>query len=955
MSLSLEKLKALSNTDNLKSVQSLKLEGLELISCFKILLREMGVTLFILSLRNNALSTIEIPLGFTNLRKLDLSTNLLTNIGSSDLWSTMPRLQILYLHDNLLESWDTFTTLSYIPRLAHLTLFNNPCIHLPQYRKFMLSTIPTLLALDFHIATQEERLGIHIPDLELSKVWIQDLPDMKSFKLHMYKLRRKWEKCSPVIKIQSHYRRYYAKKNIGGNMLSERDKHAITIQKHVRAWLLRLHLRKDLEKMLRESKNDYLLYTPAQFIRYQAVHKIEKAYSRYRIVKRFRKKRYDAATKISASWKRWRVSRYNLPILKSRKFYVLKSQQRTLICMLRAMAMYSPDFYHPANSILDRMAPEFFEKIPKKPNGYTFPELFNRISECKSIKVVRFPDVENLAYSHIPLLQVMKWVKSAKILNSGNEKPIKNLSIPKKYCSDEDYLRLKKFRIRGKFMTQNERKKFKNIQLNLDEYLDLVEFVAPSLGFLQELFLMILEYNRLVFSKDLPIFQPIFKISLDRVKAACTVQACWKGYKVRKNNMLGKLAIERRAVLCLQRWWKSIRFIHRMKFLVKLKKILTEYTKPVVYIQAHLFQYLVPIVSKFSFLEQNFGFYCTGDTVYICNLSRKRFLPDWVGSNCTIENSGSYSVSEEEKTLQAVILSGAKVEIVTLQNEVSDRPPVADSHIKFVKLEYNSVEEVKRRASILYLKTLDYRTGSYVPLFTRNMLTHPFLMSKLRHIWKLRQIDSSDNCPAINILLRALNPKEENIRIPTLPIVPESLMSPILLESLSPMSKGENAIDFNSENTEVITSRQIVNQEILRQRVKYTRDEAFRRQAELKYAKQMDLETRISVYKEDKEHTVGILTYRKSVEVKEIELKRSFIEAQNKRKQHSINEKKFIMQFAQAKNMIGKLMKHSEIERHKARTASEVKTRVNDVKMRSKERRELVQAILYEKFKKKAL
>ena len=75
-------------------------------------------------------------------------------------------------------------------------------------------------------------------------------------------------------------------------------------------------------------------------------------------------------------------------------------------------------------------------------------------------------------------------------------------------------------------MTQEEKKKLKKMTLNLDDYLDLVEFEAPSLDFVRELFFMILDYNKAVVSKDLPIFLPIFKIFLDRVKAACTLQAC---------------------------------------------------------------------------------------------------------------------------------------------------------------------------------------------------------------------------------------------------------------------------------------------------------------------------------------------------------------------------------------------------------------------------------------------
>ena len=174
MDLNIEQLKVIANTEDLRTIKFLKLEGMQLNSCFKLLLREAGINMLILSLKNNLLPQIDIPLGFTNLRKLDLSTNMLVNIGTKDLWKSMPRLQILYLHDNLLESWDTFTSLSMLPQIIHLTLFNNPCIHLPQYRKFMVTSLKTLLALDFHLATHEERAGLMVPDPEKSKIWIQE-------------------------------------------------------------------------------------------------------------------------------------------------------------------------------------------------------------------------------------------------------------------------------------------------------------------------------------------------------------------------------------------------------------------------------------------------------------------------------------------------------------------------------------------------------------------------------------------------------------------------------------------------------------------------------------------------------------------------------------------------------------------------------------------------------------
>jgi Leucine-rich repeat/IQ calmodulin-binding motif len=946
MALTKEQLVTVAKTEDLKSIQALRLESMELTACFKLLLREMGISLYLLSLKNNCLNIIDIPLGFTNLRKLDLSTNFLTNIGSKDLWNTMPRLQVLYLHDNLLETWETFTSLAMLPHILHLTLFNNPCIHLPHYRKYILSALPSLLALDFHISTQEERLGLQPPDPEKSKIWIQDSPDMKNFRNHIYKLKRKFEKCSPSIRIQSLWRSYYVRKHTGGH-LSERDQTAIIIQKHVRGWLLRLRLRKDLEKLLKDTDNDYLLYTPEQYKVHKAVTRIQSFYRKYIVRRNYKRKINNASAKISSNYKRWKQFRLKIPILKSTKIYVLKSQQRTLICLLRALAMHNPDLYHPANSIYDRMAPEFFQSMPKKKTGLAFPLLFDRITDCKTIKVIRFPDIENLSYSYIPLLQMSKWITHAKILNSNEGRSISGKSITKRYCNNLEYQKLSKFKIRGSIITQAERKKYKSIKLNLDDYLDLVEFNAPSEKFVQELFLMVLDYNKIVFSKDLPIFLPIFEVLLHRVRATCTVQACWRGYAVRKQGVLAKLAIEKRSIYCIQRWWRSIKFLYRMKSLMYLKSLLAEYTSPIVYMEEHLFQYLSISTETFLFLEQHFTFYCSGETPYINPFYKKKFLPDWVGCQCRIDYSGGIIVSDEEKTLQAIVLSGARVGITNLSNEVEKKPIMSNSNVKFIKLEYKSIDEAKRRVAILYLKTLDHRTRSYVPLFTRDMLSHPFLMSKLRKIWKNRNINATDYCPAIDILSKALNPTEENIKYVK---PPEVQSSPTKIEESHSLFKPQAVLEFDSEVSE-IHNQSVDNIEALRQKVKYAREESQRKQAELKFNKQIELEMKMSVFREAKEHTSEIFNFRKNIEEKELELKRSFIEAQARKKQIFLNEKMFIRQFAQAKNMIGKLMKLSDLERHKNKSHQDVKDKVADFKQKNKDKRELIQAILYQKFK----
>ena len=848
MALTKEKLISVLQTDDFKSVHTLKLDGLELTYCFKLLVQEFGVNLFLLTLKNNSLTDIDISLGFTNLRKLDLSSNLLVSVGTKELWETMPRLQILYLHDNLLEDWNVLDCLSTLPSVLHLTLFNNPCIHLPDYRKFIITALPGLLALDFYIATQEERVGIMIHNPENAKIWIQDSCELKNFRRHLYKLRRKWEKCSPVIRIQSLWRRYCVRKHIGGH-LSERDKKAVLIQKHVRGWLLRKKLKRDLEQFLRDTNNEDLLFSPEEYVYYKAVRKIEEWYKVCKERKDRKKKLFNASTKIRACYKKFKACQIQIPLLNYTKIYLLKSQQRTLICFLRAIAKDSQE-YHPANNIEDRVAPEFFENLPKKLSGPSFSSLFERMQNCTSIKVIRFPDIETLGYSPIPLLQMVKWMPNSKIVNSWHSRPIKGISISSKFCEKHEYEILKKFKNRGSTWTRAEKAKFSQIVWNFDDYQDLMEFNAPTSEILREIIVLVLEYNKLVSLKDLPIFLPIYEVMLNRVKAACTIQSCWRGQKSRKVHKIAEKAIKRRAVYSIQRWWRMQKFFYRMKSLIFLKNLLGQVTSSTLYLQEHLFQNLQSFWSPFTFIEQDFSYFCRGEHIYLSTSSREsmNLLPEWVGTNVQIDQS-DYFPSEEERTLQAIILSGAKIEIVTLYSQIQESR-IADSNMKFIKLEYNSIEEAKRRISVLYLKTLDHGTRSFIPLFSIKDLRHPFLMSKLRKIWNSRKIKYDESCPAINILAKALSPIDSNYIIPKPP-----LSRPSLKPRLS-----ERIFEMASE-TEVVVRNTISSQELLRKRVKQAREENMRRQTESRISKRMEIETKLEEFREEKEHIQEIMSF----------------------------------------------------------------------------------------------
>jgi Leucine-rich repeat (LRR) protein len=151
---------------------------------------------------------------FTQIKKLDLSHNQITALPSGHTFKTMVNLRFLYLHNNRLSKWTDIQSLTSLPSIMHLTLYSNSVCTVPGYRHFMVNSVKSLLALDNHVITDEERIedasfGYRFRALnEYMKLHIPEYPREKSAEQHLfnlevdiYRLKRIFERNSPAIMI----------------------------------------------------------------------------------------------------------------------------------------------------------------------------------------------------------------------------------------------------------------------------------------------------------------------------------------------------------------------------------------------------------------------------------------------------------------------------------------------------------------------------------------------------------------------------------------------------------------------------------------------------------------------------------------------------------------------------------------------------------------------------------
>lgn len=275
-----------------------------------------------------------------NLKKLDLSSNSLESLPPAKVFSGLHSLHFLYLHNNKLGKWQDLQSLTGLPKILHVTLFDNPVCAIPGYRHFLVNSIPCLKALDHYVITDEERIEdatfgyrfrslnefmrLHIPDYFNERSADQHLYNLE---VDIYRLKRIFERNSPSILIQSLYRGYRSR-NFTKIYFNERAAKIEKIQKAIRGWLARRRFEKDLRDLLSFTGQEDLLKTNEELRRREAAGVIFKFIFKCICKKRAAKKRQAAALKIQTYYRMYFVKNSSfvnaLRINESPRIYFLK-------------------------------------------------------------------------------------------------------------------------------------------------------------------------------------------------------------------------------------------------------------------------------------------------------------------------------------------------------------------------------------------------------------------------------------------------------------------------------------------------------------------------------------------------------------------------------------------------------------------------------------------------------
>ena len=236
-------------------------------------------------------------------------------------------------------------------------MYSNPVASIG-YRHFLVNSIQSLIALDMHIVTDEERSeDVSFGDRfrALSDYMRISIPDYRaesdarnhliSLNRDVYELKRIYEKNSPSITIQRCFRGFKIRKNVSNNINIKKES-VVTIQKMVRGMLLRKRLRRELKEFMTDINEGELVKSIFQIRQENAVLLISNMYSKAKSQKKWLNTRQKASIIIQKMYRGKRVRMHShvkaLGLSESKKLYICREQKPFLLNIIKELVEKYP-------------------------------------------------------------------------------------------------------------------------------------------------------------------------------------------------------------------------------------------------------------------------------------------------------------------------------------------------------------------------------------------------------------------------------------------------------------------------------------------------------------------------------------------------------------------------------------------------------------------------------------
>lgn len=110
----------------------------------------------VLFLQRNAFTHFNGLENCTALRFLDISKNYLKQLPAKEFWSSLPNLEVLFLHNNLIQSVASLQSFSAIHKLLALTIYGNPVALRPSCRHIIANANSSIKLIDDFLVSDQE-------------------------------------------------------------------------------------------------------------------------------------------------------------------------------------------------------------------------------------------------------------------------------------------------------------------------------------------------------------------------------------------------------------------------------------------------------------------------------------------------------------------------------------------------------------------------------------------------------------------------------------------------------------------------------------------------------------------------------------------------------------------------------------------------------------------------------